>query len=200
MTVTPAIRCKDSINVYSSTKDLPVLVEKITSLLECLCKMHDSEGYESVFDCAKVPVIGIKDYIMRLCLKGGCTTSALITMVVYIDRLFRVGKVRVTRYNVHRVVLVTFVAAIKSYSDAFYSNKYYCVVGGVQLRELNKMEAAFLTLVNWNLLVDTEFPIYQLHFKTRLERVPPKPQPRALPAPPVAQGHLRCPPVLPPIH
>jgi hypothetical protein len=48
------------------------------------------------------------------------------------------------------------ITAIKYNEDDFYSNKYYSKVGGINLSELNFLEAEFIKLLNYELYIDND--------------------------------------------
>ncbi|KAJ9438341.1 Cyclin-U4-1 [Diplonema papillatum] len=160
------------------------LILKIASLLEGLCKKNDEITARKVvkdadlFDCKNIPTITIQAYLERLCQRGGCRDSTLVVMVIYIDSLSK-ASVDVTTRNIHRALLATFLVATKTYSDVFYNNKYYASVGGVCLKDLNALEAAFLGLMEWKTNVDQEFARYRDGLMKRDE--PPAPPPASAP-------------------
>ena len=49
-----------------------------------------------------------------------------------------------------------FAFSIKVNEDDYYSNEYYAKVGGISLDELNKLEEAILSLLEFNLFIDDE--------------------------------------------
>ena len=46
------------------------------------------------------------------------------------------------------------IIATKYNEDDFYSNKYYSKVGGINLNELNFLEAEFIKLLNYELFIE----------------------------------------------
>lgn len=63
----------------------------------------------------------------------------------------------VTRLTIHRLfAIATVVSAKIQDDDEHFSNSYYAKVCGLSLRQLNSLEANFMSLISWNLFVDPE--------------------------------------------
>jgi len=56
-----------------------------------------------------------------------------------------------------RLLLTSVLVAIKYNEDDYYSNTYYAKIGGINLEEINKLEIAFLDMINWNLFIEHNF-------------------------------------------
>ena len=48
------------------------------------------------------------------------------------------------------------IVSIKFLDDKYYNNEYYAKVGGVTVKELNRMEKEFLFLIGFRLFVEEE--------------------------------------------
>ena len=57
-------------------------------------------------------------------------------------------------YNVHKILLVAIILAIKFNEDIYYTNCYFAKIGGVSIDELNKMEEKFAFAIQFNLFVE----------------------------------------------
>ena len=55
-----------------------------------------------------------------------------------------------------RLFFIAIIVAIKFQEDRYYNNDYYAKVGGVSLKEINRMEKEFLYLINFRLLIEEE--------------------------------------------
>ena len=63
--------------------------------------------------------------------------------------------------------------AIKYYDDQYYDNNYYSKIGGISCSELNRAEAEFLSLIDYNLYVEPSlFFQYQSEMKQKLQIQP----------------------------
>jgi len=111
----------------------------------------------NLFNSACIPRISLLDYILRIKQHASCSDSCFILAFIYIDRLLQKSpKFRLTKLNVHRVVLASILAAIKFYDDQYYNNAFYSQVGGVSLAELNRLEHEFVFLIHFDLHVMPE--------------------------------------------
>jgi hypothetical protein len=64
--------------------------------------------------------------------------------------------------------LSSIVLSIKFNEDDYYSNEYYCKVGGVSLKEINALELEALLMINHKLFIEDDFfnkyKIYLKHY------------------------------------
>ena len=82
--------------------------------------------------------------------------TTLTLALIYIDRLCRKKKILLTEYNVHRILFVSVLAALKYNEDKFYSNVYYAKIGGLEIKQLNTLEIEFVIGINFDLFVDNK--------------------------------------------
>ena len=61
-----------------------------------------------------------------------------------------------TYYNIHKLILASFILAIKYNEENYYSMIYYSKIGGVTLSEIKNLESEFLILVRYKLFVETK--------------------------------------------
>lgn len=109
------------------------------------------------FHAAEAPPVDIEVYAARLHQYLGCSGGCYVLALVYLDRLVNTcPESSISPLSCHRLLLISLVVAAKFHDDVFYSNEHYAIVGGVQLRELNRMEAYFIELLGWDLLVQPE--------------------------------------------
>jgi hypothetical protein len=117
-----------------------------TALLPCLHR----------FDSSKIPQISLLKYTERLKNLGHCHTSFLIALI-YIDRILAAdSNFALTKRNVHRLFLTCTIVAEKFMNDDVYVNSHYAAVGGVCLREMNRLEIIVLHTLMWRLGVSPE--------------------------------------------
>lgn len=112
----------------------------------------------SKFSCVVEPQIPLVDYIIRLSsyLEAWKTNGkvisarALILSLVYIERIYRLHPgARTSSKNVHKIILVSMLIAVKFLEDKPLSNSYWAKVGGIELKELNRLEGEFCNLVGF---------------------------------------------------
>jgi hypothetical protein len=112
----------------------------------------------TVFDSSSVPPIEIEKYLMRLAVTFRCSDASFVAALIVVDRLLAYdgGRLPLTKRNVHRVFLASLVVAVKYHEDLVYSNGYYAKAGGVHVREVNRLERALLTSLDFGLRVHPE--------------------------------------------
>jgi hypothetical protein len=116
----------------------------------------------TLFDSVRPPSIAVKDYLQRIQRYFGCAPECFVLSLVYIDRVLLANDwFRITRLNVHRLIITSVLLAVKFFDDVFYTNSYYAKVGGIRTKELNSLESRFLRLLHWKLYVSPkEFAHY----------------------------------------
>lgn len=102
------------------------------------------------------PSIKIKDYLEHLYKYGRMNSSTIILMLIYIDRLCNINKIKLTYSIIHKLMLASMMIAIKYNEDEIYSMKCYAQIGGVSKAELLELETNFIININFNLFVNEE--------------------------------------------
>jgi hypothetical protein len=61
----------------------------------------------------------------------------------------------------YRLILTAVLVATKFYNDIFYGNNFIAYLGGVHLKEINRLEVEFLRLINFKLMIEhSEYIMY----------------------------------------
>lgn len=102
------------------------------------------------------PSIKIKDYLEQLYKYGRMSGSTIILMLIYIDRLCNINKIKLTYRIIHKLILSSLIVAIKYNEDEIYSLKVYAEIGGVTKAELEFLEICFISFINFNLFIKEE--------------------------------------------
>ncbi|KAJ9467230.1 Cyclin-U4-1 [Diplonema papillatum] len=146
----------------SYTTALPGISDLLTKMVaKADAKQRSSD--RTPFDGSKPAPVSIQDYLIRLCKYGYCSNEVFILLLIYLGRLRAKTHTVFTSFNIHRLLLTSFVVAAKLRDDTYYSNKYYASIGGVSLSDMNRMEQAFLRLTKWELhVVKEEFDNYHV--------------------------------------
>jgi len=143
------------------------LVEVLSCVLNELCLQNDpldqSHPFCRTFCSITPPLIKIQPYLQRIANYSGCSEESFVFSLIYLDRLIKKSKFMVTSKNVHRLILTSILIAVKFYDDQYYSNKHWCNVGGVSIKELNNMEIKFLIEIQFELFVTSQ--VYKLYNK-----------------------------------
>jgi hypothetical protein len=92
-----------------------------------------------------------------------CSEECYVISMVYIDRLVQnTPQLSVDSVSCHRLFLAGTILAVKYHDDVHHLNTHFAKVGGLDLKELNKLEATFLSMLRWRLHVEVkEFCFYR---------------------------------------
>lgn len=109
------------------------------------------------FHAVRAPTVSLPDYMSRVRKYFGCSSACYVLALAYISRLIKSHPhVTVSTLSCHRLVIISLTLAAKFHDDCFYSNAFYARVGGLRLDEFNGLEAHFLKMLGWGLLVEAE--------------------------------------------
>jgi len=142
----------------------PVLVGMRLVLAEMMERSEDDEnlavrvdGGIMCFHMKVVPKISISAYIARIHAHIPLSESSFIVALVYINRLAkRDSGVVVATLTWVKLVLTAILLASKyldDEEDIHYNNAFYAKVGGLSVKELDKLEVRFMQLLDWRLFV-----------------------------------------------
>ena len=119
------------------------------------------EQSKMIFSSNSIPKISILEYLNRIVNYTKIEDSTLITAIIYLD-LVGQNEIYLTDYNIHTLLLICILIAIKMNEDSIYTNDYYAQVAGISLKKLNKIEHEFLNMNKFKLFVDKNlFDKYQ---------------------------------------
>lgn len=143
------------------------ILEIISELLSTICE-EDKRNTDNknpmiqYFMFKEIPRYSIKDYLFRLFKYTNINDSTIILILIYIDRICNLNEINLNYYNIHKLILASFITAIKYNEEKYNSLDFYSRLGGVSKKELSHLEYVFLVLINYNLFVDSElFDKYQ---------------------------------------
>ncbi len=145
-----------------SPKESSLILKKISELLTDICDENKKEKnlfYKPLksFYSMNIPIISIKDYLEHLYKYTKISSSTIVLILIYIDRICNLYKCKLSYYNIHKLILGSMVVASKYNEDYyFYSLKYYAKIGGVSQAEIFNLEYNFLALLNFKLYVTEE--------------------------------------------
>lgn len=150
--VSPAIAVAVDVNEVEQRECIRRLVAYLETRL-----VEDIEGEKSCFIGSSVPPISLLDYVDRLVRYSNqwaddtpsANSTGLRCVTVAVDYLER-AQVRLTPRSVHRYLMSATLLAIKYTEDFAISNKFWGDVGGCKLNDVNRMEAAFCSVLGWN--------------------------------------------------
>ena len=140
----------------------------ITNLATWLSEIsHKSHGrLPDAFTVKVAPQVSIHDYMMRLASyvnvwrghPGGLESAGVRTAVMacFFIRKLRHSGFRITVFNLHRLILASFLVSVKMTEDYPISNQYWSKVSGVSRKDVNELEIAFCSTLNFNFFVEPE--------------------------------------------
>lgn len=129
-----------------------------------------SEGKDELFNNpgGVAPVISVRSYLCRIlryiegdCLDGSAGSwdalsagaCALFSSLIYVDRIVSKARLHVSALNVHRLLAVGILVALKSQEDSIVQMDFFAALAGVSLKELLRLESAFLQLLGWEVVI-----------------------------------------------
>ncbi|GME89755.1 unnamed protein product, partial [Ambrosiozyma monospora] len=138
---------------------LTIISRMLTSLIEINDKQTSTNldylNHDKLtrFHSRSPPQISVFQYLSRLAHYSSLENSVLITAVYYIDLLsLCYPTFAINSLTVHRFLLTATTVAAKALCDSFCSNTHYAKVGGVNVMELNLLEAEFLNKVGFRVV------------------------------------------------
>ena len=143
--------------------DNNILLDNISSILESLIEENKNlQNYKDkmklqkklIFYSREVPSISIKDYLYRINNFSEAEDNTFILALIYIDKICEIASIILSEHNIHRILFISILVAIKYNEDIYYDNKYYAKIAGVPSKELKKMESEYLKLIKFELYVN----------------------------------------------
>lgn len=109
----------------------------------------------SLFFSSSRPTIPLNDFLARLRLYAKCSDGVFLWALVLLQRLeYADRRLRVSPFNIHRLLITAIMISAKFVDNAWYSNKYYARVGGVaSVEEMNNLELEMLKLLDFRVHV-----------------------------------------------
>ena len=85
---------------------------------------------------------------------GKCSPSCAVVGLIYLQRVKKmVPSACITSHNMQRLLLIAVMLANKFLDDLYFSNKHWAKIGGLSLKEVNRLELTILSLVGWRMHV-----------------------------------------------
>mmetsp|Transcript_17007 Transcript_17007/g.16695 ORF Transcript_17007/g.16695 Transcript_17007/m.16695 type:complete len:141 (+) Transcript_17007:136-558(+) len=110
-------------------------------------------GSLTVFDSQEIPPISIQDYLLRIMSYSKATSRSMVMCLCHIDSLSNDQDCPIipTRYNIHRLLVVSMMVSCKFYEDFYIDNESWATIAGMTLEEINRLERKFLTYIDFNI-------------------------------------------------
>eukprot|EP01059_Diplonema_ambulator_P000950 TRINITY_DN1073_c1_g1_i1.p1 TRINITY_DN1073_c1_g1~~TRINITY_DN1073_c1_g1_i1.p1 ORF type:complete len:231 (+),score=85.58 TRINITY_DN1073_c1_g1_i1:54-746(+) len=98
--------------------------------------------------------ISIEAYMRRVFKYCALEEEDIVIGLMLLDRLsFMHPECRPSETSFHRMFLISLVVAVKYRSDFYYTNTYYASVGGIDVKQFNKLERVFLQMIDFDVAV-----------------------------------------------
>ena len=135
------------------------IIQSIADLIKNICEdnktKQKNEKYK-YFEIQTEPSISIKDYLIQLYKFSKPNISTIIITLIYIDRFCDYNNFTLTKFNIYKLILTSFIVASKYNEDIIYLMDFYSKIGGVPLQMLLKLELEFLFMIKFDLYVKEE--------------------------------------------
>ena len=116
------------------------------------------------FSSSSIPSIELKKYLERIIIYTESEESTIIIALIYIDRLSKFSGIILTPYNIHRIIFVAILIAIKYNEDNIFTFDFYSQVAGISINELRILEFEFVCLLKFKLFINKkEFEKYKVY-------------------------------------
>ena len=136
------------INKYNYTTTHENIKQMIDDLI-----ITEEHVYTTDFDIVNQNNISIYNYIYRILKYFECPMYYLIISIIYIKKITEKGKIKITKKNIHLIILTSFIITVKYWDDDIYSMGHYAKIGGIDVKRMVKLEIAFLKLIDWKLYI-----------------------------------------------
>ena len=130
------------------------LIKRISIILEKVLYLNSNkfQKTKSSFNCTFIPNISLYNYIYRIQKYSEMEDNTLILALIYIDRIC-CNNFIINYYNIHKIILISIVFAIKYNEDNYYTNSYYSKIGGIKINEFNALEKEFVSIIDFQFYV-----------------------------------------------
>ncbi|CAN6328340.1 unnamed protein product [Urochloa humidicola] len=135
---------------------LSAYLDKIIQQNEELLDSSKVKESTTIFHGQRVPELSIKLYAERIFKYAQCSPSCFVLGLIYMERYLQQPNVYMTSFSVHRLLITSVVVAAKFIDDSFFNNAYYGRVGGINTREMNRLELDLLFSLDFRLKVNLE--------------------------------------------
>ena len=141
------------------------LLIKINKILEIVMEENkELENYNEKllsqqkmsFNTNNIPNITIQKYLERIFKYTEAEESTFIIALIYIDRINQISNIIITPYNIHRIIFISVLLAIKYNEDITFDFDYYAQVAGISIDELKSLEIEFVCLVKFKLYINKQ--------------------------------------------
>ena len=136
------ISTEDIINYISS--NLLSIIQNNKKL-----KKKPSKGPNEPLYSKMIPVLSVKNFILRIIKYTEAENNTLIVAYLYIIKIIKIENFILSLNNIYRLLLGSVVLAKKFLEDINFNNLYYCQIGGMSVQELNNIEFSLFVRIHF---------------------------------------------------
>ena len=143
-------------------KILTIVLEENKTLKNYKEKLSSQKNM--AFTSYNKPSLSIKDYLYRIQSYSEAEDNTIIIGLMYIDRICEHSSVILTPYNIHRIIFVSILMAIKYNEDICFDYEFYAKIAGISMKELKILEREYIDLIKFHFFVGKEeFDKYKIY-------------------------------------
>ena len=143
-------------------KILTIVLEENKTLKNYKEKLSSQKNM--AFTSYNKPSLSIKDYLYRIQSYSEAEDNTIIIGLMYIDRICEHSSIILTPYNIHRIIFVSILMAIKYNEDICFDYEFYAKIAGISMKELKILEREYIELIKFHFFVGKEeFDKYKLY-------------------------------------
>ena len=109
-----------------------------------------------IFSLKKEPNITLISFLKRIIKYSGIECSTLFLSLLYLNKILE-SNLFLTDFNVHKLLSISILIAIKYNEDKISNNRYYGDIFGLTLKEINSLEFSYLKLLDFKLFVEYNY-------------------------------------------
>jgi len=147
------------------------MVTIVGRVLDKTVQLNDAKGagntaygcslplFHSTYKCPLKP----SAYVQRIVEYSEASPCTFVLATVFLQRLKSLGgngatdtKLRLTSYNIQRLLLTATALACKMYDEPYASNKQWAAIGDLTIQEMNALELELLFAIKFSLVVSRE--------------------------------------------
>jgi len=123
--------------------------DNVTCIIESITANKYHNPGDTLFHGTIIPNIGISQYLKRIMNYTEVSDCAVISSLLQILNIYEGKAIDVSPYSIHRLLLAAVLVSAKFHDDFYFNNKYYAALGGIPVREMNKLEVEYLMITNF---------------------------------------------------
>ena len=144
----------DNKHIYEICEGIDKILSEIISKNKNLCSYENilSKQKDNIFSLKKIPKITITNFLRRIIAYADIECSTLFLSIVYLHKILE-KCLFLTEYNVHKLLSISILIAIKYNEDKISNNTYYGKVFGLTIKDVNFLEYSYLQLLDFNVFI-----------------------------------------------